>query len=64
MKLHTLMLEASKLDMAMEGSKWCHGRPIVNSVSLKVGENVCCEHTTHLEKHGATTMVMAFDKEG
>jgi 5-methyltetrahydrofolate--homocysteine methyltransferase len=58
------MLDASKFDIVMAGLKWCQGKPIVNSISLKVGEALFIEHATLLRKHGAAVVVMAFDEEG
>merc|ERR1719230_452192 len=43
---------------------WCQGKPIINSISLKVGEELFIEHATILKKHGAAVVVMAFDEEG
>jgi 5-methyltetrahydrofolate--homocysteine methyltransferase len=36
----------------------------VNSISLKVGEELFIEHATLLKKHGAAVVVMAFDEHG
>merc|ERR1711871_1309428 len=58
------MLDSSKFDIVMAGPKWCQGKPIVNSISLKVGEELFKEHATLLKKHGAAVVVMAFDEEG
>ena len=58
------MLDASKFEIVMAGLKWCQGKPIVNSISLKVGEELFKEHATLLRKHGAAVVVMAFDEEG
>jgi 5-methyltetrahydrofolate--homocysteine methyltransferase len=58
------MLDASKFDIVMAGLKWCQGKCIVNSISLKVGEELFIEHATLLRKHGAAVVVMAFDEEG
>jgi len=58
------MLDASKFEIVMAGLKWCQGKPIVNSISLKVGEALFKEHATLLKKHGAAVVVMAFDEEG
>eukprot|EP00538_Stauroneis_constricta_P012612 CAMPEP_0119547530 /NCGR_PEP_ID=MMETSP1352-20130426/1633_1 /TAXON_ID=265584 /ORGANISM="Stauroneis constricta, Strain CCMP1120" /LENGTH=1423 /DNA_ID=CAMNT_0007592477 /DNA_START=1 /DNA_END=4272 /DNA_ORIENTATION=+ len=58
------MLDASKFEIVMAGLKWCQGKPIVNSISLKVGEEQFIEHATLLRKHGAAVVVMAFDEEG
>ena len=58
------MLDASKFDIVVAGLKWCQGKPIVNSISLKVGEELFKEHATLLRKHGAAVVVMAFDEHG
>ena len=58
------MLDASKFEIVMAGLKWCQGKPIVNSISLKVGEELFKEQATLLKKHGAAVVVMAFDEEG
>jgi len=58
------MLDASKFEIVMAGLKWCQGKPIVNSISLKVGEKLFKEQATLLRKHGAAIVVMAFDEEG
>ena len=58
------MLDASKFEIVLAGLKWCQGKPIVNSISLKVGEELFKQHATLLKKHGAAVVVMAFDEEG
>ena len=58
------MLDASKFEIVVAGLKWCQGKPIVNSISLKVGETLFKEHATLLKKHGAAVVVMAFDEQG
>uniref|UniRef100_A0A7S2W2U1 methionine synthase n=1 Tax=Mucochytrium quahogii TaxID=96639 RepID=A0A7S2W2U1_9STRA len=58
------MLDASKFEIVLAGLKWCQGKPIVNSISLKVGEELFKEQATLLRKHGAAVVVMAFDEEG
>merc|ERR1711871_1869737 len=58
------MLDSSKFDIVLAGLKWCQGKSIVNSISLKVGEELFKEHATLLKKHGAAVVVMAFDEEG
>ena len=58
------MLDASKFEIVMAGLKWCQGKPIINSISLKVGEELFKEQATLLRKHGAAIVVMAFDEEG
>ena len=58
------MLDASKFEIVMAGLKWCQGKCIVNSISLKVGEELFIEQATLLRKHGAAVVVMAFDEQG
>ena len=58
------MLDASKFDIVLAGLKWCQGKCIVNSISLKVGEALFIEQATLLKKHGAAVVVMAFDEQG
>ncbi|CAM6031966.1 unnamed protein product, partial [Sphagnum compactum] len=58
------MLDASKFDILLAGLKWCQGKPIVNSISLKGGEEVFVRQATLLRKHGAAVVVMAFDEQG
>jgi len=58
------MLDASKFEIVLAGLKWCQGKPIVNSISLKVGKELFIEQATLLKKHGAAVVVMAFDEEG
>jgi len=58
------MLDASKFEIVMAGLKWCQGKPIVNSISLKVGEELFKEQATLLKKHGAAIVCMAFDENG
>eukprot|EP01038_Epipyxis_sp_PR26KG_P006007 gene6007-8276_t len=58
------MLDASKFEIVLAGLKWCQGKPIINSISLKVGEALFKEHATLLRKHGAAVVVMAFDEQG
>lgn len=58
------MLDASKFEIVLAGLKWCQGKCIVNSISLKVGEELFIKHATLLKKHGAAVVVMAFNEEG
>ena len=58
------MIDSSKFDIVMAGLKWSQGKPIINSISLKVGEEKFIEHATLVRKHGAAVVVMAFDEEG
>merc|ERR1719498_661012 len=58
------MIDSSKFEIVEAGLKWSQGKPIINSISLKVGEEKFIEHATLIRKHGAAVVVMAFDEEG
>ena len=58
------MLGASKFEIVMDGLKWCQGKPIVNSISFKVGEMLFKEQSTLLRKHGDAVVVMEFYEHG
>lgn len=58
------MLDASKFEIVMAGLKWCQGKPIVNSISFKVGEMLFKEQSTLLRKHGDAVVVMEFYEHG
>ena len=44
--------------------KACQGKCIVNSISLKEGEESFKKHARVVKRHGAACVVMAFDEEG
>ena len=44
--------------------KACQGKCIVNSISLKEGEDAFKHHARVVKRHGAACVVMAFDEEG
>ena len=46
------------------GLKACQGKCIVNSISLKEGEESFKKHARVVKRHGAACVVMAFDEEG
>ncbi len=46
------------------GLKACQGKCIVNSISLKEGEEAFKKHARVVKRHGAACVVMAFDEEG
>ena len=46
------------------GLKACQGKCIVNSISLKEGEESFKKHARIVKRHGAACVVMAFDEEG
>lgn len=59
-----VMIDSSKWPVIEAGLKCCQGKPIVNSISLKEGEQEFLEHAAIIKKYGAAVVVMAFDEEG
>ena len=59
-----IMIDSSKWDVIMAGLKCVQGKCIVNSISLKEGEQVFVEHAEDILKHGAAVVVMCFDENG
>merc|ERR1719247_1848195 len=58
------VIDSSKWDVIEEGLKWVQGKCIVNSTSLKNGEENFLKHAKCVMKHGAALVCMAFDEEG
>ena len=59
-----LMIDSSKWEVIEEGLKNVQGRPVVNSISLKEGEQPFLEHARLCRAYGASVVVMAFDEQG
>ncbi len=59
-----IMVDSSKWEIIEEGIKHLQGKGIVNSISLKEGEEVFKKHATHIRNYGAAAVVMAFDEKG
>lgn len=59
-----IMVDSSKWDVIEAGLKCLQGKGIVNSISLKEGEDVFIQQATLIKKYGAATVVMAFDEKG
>jgi 5-methyltetrahydrofolate--homocysteine methyltransferase len=59
-----IMVDSSKWEILEEGLKYLQGKGIVNSISLKEGEEVFKSHARHIMKYGAAVVVMAFDEKG
>ncbi len=59
-----LMIDSSKWDVIETALKCIQGKPVVNSISLKEGEEPFRHHARLLRSYGAATVVMAFDEEG
>lgn len=58
------MLDSSKFEVVEEGLKWVQGKSIVNSISLKVGEELFLQQAKVCKRHGAAVVIMAFDEQG
>ncbi|MBM9576092.1 methionine synthase [Leptospira sp. 201903070] len=58
------MVDSSKWTVLEEGLKCIQGKPIVNSISLKEGEEKFLEHARKIQRYGAAAIVMAFDEQG
>jgi 5-methyltetrahydrofolate--homocysteine methyltransferase len=59
-----LMIDSSKWSVIEEGLKCVQGKPIVNSISLKEGEDAFIAHAKKVRRYGAAVVVMAFDEQG
>ena len=59
-----IMIDSSKWDILEEGLKCIQGKGIVNSISLKEGEENFRKQAELLRRYGAAVIVMAFDEKG
>ncbi len=59
-----IMIDSSKFEVIEEGLKVVQGKCIVNSISLKEGEEEFKRQAKLIRRYGAATVVMAFDEEG
>ncbi len=59
-----VMIDSSKWSILEAGLKCVQGKPIVNSISLKEGEEEFLRHARLLRRYGAACVVMLFDEEG
>ena len=59
-----IMIDSSKWEVLEEGLKNVQGKSIVNSISLKEGEEVFLKQARLIQKYGAAVIVMAFDEKG
>ncbi len=59
-----VMIDSSKWSVLKEGLKCVQGKSIVNSISLKEGEQEFKEHAKTVRRYGAAVVVMAFDEKG
>ncbi|MGN3975462.1 methionine synthase [Tsuneonella sp. SYSU-LHT278] len=59
-----VMIDSSKWDVIEAGLKCVSGKPIVNSISMKEGEDAFLDHARKCMDYGAAAVVMAFDETG
>lgn len=59
-----MMIDSSNWNVIRAGLKCVQGKCIVNSISLKEGEETFLQHAREVKQMGAAVVVMAFDEEG
>ncbi|MBS7334318.1 MAG: methionine synthase [Weeksellaceae bacterium] len=59
-----IMIDSSKWEIIEAGLKNVQGKAIVNSISLKEGEELFIEHAKKIKRFGAAAVIMAFDEKG
>jgi 5-methyltetrahydrofolate--homocysteine methyltransferase len=59
-----VMIDSSKWAVIEAGLRCTQGKGIVNSISLKEGEQAFIEHARKIRRYGAAVIVMAFDEQG
>ena len=59
-----IMVDSSKWEVLETGLKNIQGKAVVNSISLKEGEEKFIEQATLVRRYGAAVVVMAFDEKG
>lgn len=59
-----VMIDSSKWEIIEAGLKVTQGKSVVNSISLKEGEENFIHHAKKVKRYGAAVIVMAFDEEG
>ena len=59
-----IMIDSSKWSVIEVGLKNLQGKGIVNSISLKEGEEIFLEQAQKIKDYGAAAVIMAFDEEG
>jgi len=59
-----IMIDSSKWDVIEAGLKCVPGKCVVNSISMKEGEDQFIEQATKCMRYGAAVVVMAFDEDG
>ncbi|QNK00737.1 methionine synthase [Dyella telluris] len=59
-----VMVDSSKWTVIEAGLRCLQGKGIVNSISMKEGEDLFLEHARKVQQYGAAVVVMAFDEQG
>lgn len=59
-----IMIDSSKWEIIEEGLKCTQGKSVVNSISLKAGEEEFISQAKKIKRYGAAVIVMAFDEDG
>src|SRR5581483_12191013 len=59
-----IMIDSSKWSVIAAGLKCVQGKPVVNSISLKEGEEDFLRKAAVVRRFGAAVVVMAFDEQG
>jgi 5-methyltetrahydrofolate--homocysteine methyltransferase len=59
-----VMIDSSKWSVIEAGLKCVQGKAIVNSISLKEGEEIFIAHARKVRRYGAAAVIMAFDEQG
>ena len=59
-----IMIDSSKWEIIEAGLKVVQGKSVVNSISLKEGEDAFIHHAKLVKRYGAAVIVMAFDENG
>lgn len=59
-----IMIDSSKWEVIEAGLKCLQGKAIVNSISMKEGEEIFRQQASRLKRYGAAVVVMAFDEKG
>ncbi len=59
-----IMIDSSKWEIIEAGLQCIQGKGVVNSISLKAGEEIFVEQARKVKRYGAAVIVMAFDEDG
>jgi 5-methyltetrahydrofolate--homocysteine methyltransferase len=59
-----VMIDSSKWSVIEAGLKCVQGKAVVNSISLKEGEEIFIAHARTVRRYGAAAVIMAFDEQG